>query len=141
VGGQTSATLDHQKDRLHVSGNIAPARGQLGWASLVLMLDAQGLAQDASAYTGIEIRLKLSSGMLSVSANSTDITNFDYHSTQVFTKSDDKFHTVRLPFENMKRAWSAQTPLNTKTLNAISIIAFGLEPGEFSYTLEHVTFY
>ncbi len=79
-------------------GDIIPARGQPGWASTVLLLDPQGLPQDASAYDGIVLRVRLNKGNLSISANSSEITNFDYHAAPLICPSDGEFHEVKIPF-------------------------------------------
>ena len=79
--------------------------------------------------------------MLSVSANSNEIDNYDYHALPVMIKADGKFHTVKLPFKDMKRAWSAQTPLDPKTLNSLSIVAFSLQQAKFDYQIDEIGFY
>jgi hypothetical protein len=64
---------------LNAKAKIVPPRGQPGWASEVLLLDPQGLPVDASQYEGIRLRVRIHKGALSVSANSTEVTNYDYH--------------------------------------------------------------
>ena len=126
---------------LSVSGEIAPPRGQPGWASSVLILDPEGVPQDASRYEGIRLRIRINRGMLSVSANSTDVTNFDYHAAPIAVKADGEFHDVKVPFKSMKRAWSEQTKLNTKTIQSLSIVAFDVQNGAYDFELDEVGFY
>lgn len=97
--------------------------------------------QDASKYQGVKLLVKVNSGMLSVSANSTKVVNFDYHAAPIMVAADGKFHEVKVPFNSMKRAWSEQTKLDPATLASLSIVAFDLKPSEFSYEIDEVSFY
>ncbi len=141
AGGSTSMTPEVSDGILSVSGEIAPPRGQPGWASSVLILDPQGLPQDASQFEGVRLRIRINKGMLSVSVNSTDVTNFDYHAATIKAKADGEFHEVKIPFESMKRAWSEQTMLNTKTIQSLSIVAFDVQNGTYDFELDEVSFY
>lgn len=141
AGGSTTTEQLVSKGVIYLTGELIPARGQPGWASTVLPLDAQSLPQDASAFEGIRIVIKVNSGSISISANSTEVTNFDYHAALVPVANDGKFHEVKIPFNSMKRAWSEQTPLNTKTINSLSIVAFSLQKSAFNFELDEVSFY
>ena len=141
AGGSTSMTPEVSDGVLSVSGEIAPPRGQPGWASSVLILDPEGIPQDASRYEGIRLRIRINKGMLSVSANSTDVTNFDYHAAPIAVKADGEFHDVKIPFTSMQRAWSEQTKLNTKTIQSLSIVAFDVQNGAYDFELDEVGFY
>lgn len=141
VGGGSSLEHVIEDGVLAASGEITPPRGQPGWASMVLLLDAPGQAADASAYEGVKLRLRISSGNLSLSANSTEVTNFDYHAAPLIRQAGEGFHEVRLPFSSMKPTWSEQAPLNTATLASISLVAYDLKPGSFDYEIEEISFY
>ena len=141
AGGQTSTQHSVDGGVLSAKGEILPPRGQPGWASAVFLLDPQGLAKDASAYEGIRLLVRLNKGKLSVSANSSEITNFDYHAAQVTPQSDGRFHEIRIPFSEMRRAWSEQTPLNTKTLTSLSLVAFDVQIGDFDFEIDEISFY
>jgi len=107
----------------------------------VLLLETQGQPQDASAYEGIRLLVRVNKGNLSITANSSEITNFDYHAAPVTRQSDGEFHEVMIPFTEMKRAWSEQTKLNTKTLTSLSIVAFDIQQGSFDFEIDEVSFY
>lgn len=141
AGGNTETEIDISDGKLHIKGEIVPPRGQPGWASSVLLLDPKGLPQDASKFEGVRLLIKVDKGSLSVSANSIEVTNFDYHAAMVAVQSDGKFHEVKIPFSSMKRAWSEQTKLNTATINGLSIVAFGLQKASFNYEIDEVGFY
>ena len=141
AGGNTSMTPEVSDGVLSVSGEIAPPRGQPGWASSVLILDPQGLPQDASEFEGVRLRIRINKGMLSVSANSTEVTNFDYHAAPIRATADGEFHEIKVPFESMKRTWSEQTKLNTKTIQSLSIVAFDVQNGVYDFELDEVGFY
>lgn len=141
AGGATSMSPQVADGILTVSGDITPPRGQPGWASSVLILDPEGLPRDASMFDGIRLLIKVNKGMISVSANSTEVTNFDYHAALVPAKPDGEFHEVKIPFESMKRAWSEQTPLNPKTIASLSIVAFDVQSSSYDFELDEVGFY
>jgi len=141
AGGQTT-TEQEVKDGVYTAkGEIVPPRGQPGWASSILLLDPAGAPIDASSYEGIQLRLRIKKGMISVSANSTKITNFDYHAALVTRQPGNEFQEVKIPFSSMKRAWSEQTPLDAATLNSISIVAVAMQKESFEYELDEVSFY
>jgi len=141
AGGQTRTQYGVDEGVFSATGEIQPPRGQPGWASAVLLLDPQGRPQDASAYQGIRLLVRVNTGNLSVSANSSEITNFDFHAAPVSRQSDDEFHEVRIPFTQMKRAWSEQIPLNTRTLTSLSLIAYDIQKGTFDFEIDEISFY
>ena len=141
VGGSTTTELSVSNGVMQLSGEIVPPRGQPGWASAVLLLNGEGLPVDASEYSGIRLRVKINSGMLSISANSTEITNFDYHASVVMAAPDGEFHDVKIPFDSLKRSWSEQTRLNTQTINSLSLVAFSIQKAPFDYEVDEVSFY
>lgn len=141
AGGQTKTQHRIKGGVLSVKGDIQPPRGQPGWASTVLLLDPQGLPRDASAYKGIRLLVRVNKGNLSVSANSSEITNFDFHAAPITRQSDGEFHEVKIPFVKMKRAWSEQTKLNTKNLTGLSLVAVDLQKGSFDFEISEVGFY
>lgn len=141
TGGQTKTQHRVANGTLFAKGDIVPPRGQPGWASVVFLLDPNGLPQDASKYQGVRLLVRVNKGNLSLSANSSEIKNFDYHAAPITAKADGKFHEVKIPFIQMKRAWSAQTPLNTKTLASLSLVAFDVQKGSFDFEVKAVSFY
>ena len=52
-----------------------------------------------------------------------------------------EFVDVRVPFADMKRAWSAQTALSTKLVTSVNLVAFGMAPGAFAYEVDEIGFY
>ena len=141
AGGKTQIQPTIAAGIMQVKGDIVPPRGQPGWASSILPLSAEGTPQDASQFSGIKLLVKRHSGNMTISANSTEVTNFDYHAAPIAVTADGKFHEVKIPFDSMKRAWSEQTPLNTATLNSLSIVAFSLQPASFDFEVDEVSFY
>ena len=141
AGGKTQTEIIVTGGKLHIKGEIVPPRGQPGWASSVLLLNDKGLPQDASKFEGVRLLIKLDKGSISVSANSPEVTNYDYHAAMVAVKSDGKFHEVKIPFTSMKRAWSEQTQLNTTTISGLSIVSFGMQPTHFDFQIDEVGFY
>lgn len=141
AGGGTEAGQEISEGVISAKGDIVPPRGQPGWASIILPIGLENTPQDASAFEGLRLLVKINSGNISISANSTEIRNFDYHTAPIVVTTDGKFHEIKIPFASMKRNWSEQTPLNTKTLNSVSITAFGFERTNFDFALDEVSFY
>jgi len=141
AGGGTTTQQSVSDGIMSIKGEIAPPRGQPGWASTVFIFNQKNLPVDASAFEGIRLLVKINSGNMSLSANSTKVTNFDYHAAQVTVAADNKFHEVKIPFDSMKRAWSEQTKLETETINGLSIVAFNLQKGAFDFEVDEVSFY
>lgn len=141
AGGNTTSTADIDTGVMRFSGEIVPPRGQPGWASSVQPLGPQATPQDASEFEGVKLLIKVHRGNLSVSANSTEVTNFDFHAAPVAVTADGQFHEVKIPFTAMKRAWSEQTPLDTSTLNSLSLVAYGVQKTSFDFEVKQISFY
>lgn len=141
AGGGTLSQQKAVQGVLRLSGSILPPRGQPGWASSVLPIDPKGLPRDASHFQGIRLIIKIDSGNVSLSANSTEVNNFDYHSAPVVVPADGQFHEVKIPFSDMKRTWSDQTSLNTATITSLSITAYALKKQTYSFEVDEVGFY
>ncbi|MEO6992977.1 MAG: CIA30 family protein [Lacunisphaera sp.] len=140
AGSHSTATQRCENGSLVVEGELAPGRGAPAFISIPLLLTPEAKPQDVSAYTGVRLRVKLGQGILSVQVSSTDVTNFDYHSMPVSAKRGE-YVDVRLPFKDFKRGWSEQTPLNTKTVTSVNLVAFGMAPGAFAFEVDEIGFY
>ncbi|MBR9791979.1 MAG: hypothetical protein GYB58_09565 [Gammaproteobacteria bacterium] len=141
AGGSSESEVTVRGGQMHLSGKLIPPRGQPAWASSILLFDAQGKPMDASGFEGIRLKVKISQGLMSVSANSAEVENFDYHAAPVLIKADNKFHEVKLPFTSLKRAWSEQTTLDASTLNSLSIVAFAMQPSTYDFVIDEIGFY
>jgi hypothetical protein len=139
IGGNSAATPVYEDGLIRVEGTLAPARGQPGFVSLVLLLAEGGAPQNLSAYDGIEIRIRALKGTLSVLAASSEIQNFDYHATPI-TRSK-KWQVIRVPFKSLKRVWSENTALNLETITSINFVAAGMQTDRFVYEIDSVGFY
>lgn len=141
VGGKTQAQQEVSNGEIHLSGEVVPPRGQPGWASTVLLLSDEAKSIDASSYQGLRLRIKINTGSVSISVNSNDVKNFDYHATVINAAADGKYHEITIPFDSLKRMWSEQTELNTKAINSLSIVAFGLKKTPFDFEIDEISFY
>lgn len=141
AGGGTTTEQQVSDGVISVAGEIIPPRGQPGWASTVLLFDPQGLPQDVSAFDGIRLVVKVNAGSMSITANSIDVTNFDYHAAPIMVAADGKFHEIHIPFASMKRAWSEQTPLNTTAINSVTFVAYSLQKDAFDFEVDEVSLY
>lgn len=140
AGSQSHATQRCENGLLKVEGELVPGRGAPAFISVPLILTADGKPQDVSAYAGVRLRVKLIQGPLSVQVTSTDVQNFDYHTGVVAAKRGD-FVEVRVPFNGLKRAWSEQTPLNTKSVTSVNLVAFAMAKTAFAFEVDEIGFY
>ena len=140
VGGTSRLRQAFSDGVLTVEGEITPARGQPGWTGLVLLLTPSGGPADLSRYEGVRLRVRVDKGNLAVSANSSEVDNFDYHS-KLIPRSRADFEEVRIPFRDMKRAWSEQTTLRPETVGSISLTVVGMQAGPFAYAIDEIGFY
>lgn len=140
AGGGSSIDQKLTDGVLASVGEIVPARGQPGWVSMVLLTSPNGEAVDLSQYEGIRMRVRVGKGMLSVSANSSEVVNYDYHAS-IVPHTGDGIEEVFIPFKDMKRAWSEQTSLNSATIVSVSLVAVGMQKGSFDYDVDEVGFY
>ena len=140
AGGASTVRQSVANGVFTAEGEIAPPRGQPGWVSVVLLLSPTGAPADLTKYTGIKVRVRVRQGYLSVTANSTEIKNYDYHSSMISRKPDE-YQEVRIAFRDMKRAWSEQTPLNPATIASVNLVAFDLQKGAFAYDVDEIGFY
>ena len=140
IGGKSHASQSSADGVLSVEGEIFPGRGQPGFVSLILLLAPAGEPRDLSGYEGIRIRVHVTKGALTVVAASSEIQNFDYHATAI-PRTSKGLQEIKIPFEDLKRVWSEQTPLNLETISSINLVASGLQKGGFAYEVDEVGFY
>jgi hypothetical protein len=140
AGSQSQATQRCADGLLVVQGELKPGRGAPAFISIPLLLSADAKPEDASAYQGIRLRVKLTQGTLTVQVGSADVDNYDYHSAPVAAKRGE-FVEVRVPFADLKRAWSAQTPLNVRMVTSVNLVAFAMAPGAFAFEVDEIGFY
>lgn len=141
AGSKSQATLTCENGVLSVKGDLVPGRGVPAFISAVSPLSADGAPQDLSSYEGVRIVVKVIQGILSVQVGSSEIDNFDYHTSAPIAGKPGEFQEVRLPFKEMKRAWSAQTPLNLKSITSINLVSFALAKNAFAYEVDEIGFY
>ena len=140
IGGKSKFQTRFEDGVLEMSGDIKPARGQPGFVSMVLLLNPDGTPADLSEYEGIQLKIQVIKGSVSVLAASSEIFNYDYHGTPIARKGEGIL-TIRVPFDSLKRLWSEQTPLNLKTIVSVNLVASSLQPQAFKYEISEVSFY
>ena len=140
AGSKSTATQRCENGVLMVEGELVPGRGAPAFISIPLLLTPDAQPQDLSAYTGVRLKVKLGQGIISVQVASADVTNFDYHTLPIAGKRGE-YVEVRLPFKDLKRGWSEQTPLNPKNITSVNLVAFGMAPGAFAFEVDEIAFY
>lgn len=141
AGSKSQATQKCENGVLTVKGELVPGRGVPAFISEVSPLSATGKPNDLSAYQGIRLRVKVIKGILVVQVGSSDILNYDYHGSTPITSKRREFQEVRIPFKEMKRAWSEQTALNLKSITSVNLVSFGVARDSFEYAVDEIGFY
>lgn len=140
AGSKSHATQRVEHGVLVVQGELVPGRGAPAFISIPLLLSPDAKPQDRSAYTGVRLRVKLIQGTLIVQVSTADIDNFDYHAAPAIAPRGE-FAEVRVPFADMKRAWSPQTAISLKLVTSVNLVAFRMAPGAFAYEVDEIGFY
>ena len=141
AGGQSQATQKCEQGILSVHGELVPGRGQPAFISVPLLLSPDGQPHDLTGYEGVRLRIKVVRGMLAVQVSSTEIQNYDYHTSAPIAGKDGGFQEVRLRFADLKRGWSEPVALNLKSITSVNLVAFGLARGDFAYEIDEIGFY
>ncbi len=140
AGSQSQASQRCEHGVLLVEGNLVPGRGAPAFVSIPLLLTPDARPQDLSTSTGVRLKVKLTQGLLLVQVATADVTNFDFHGAPVAAQRGE-FVEVRVPFKDLKRAWSEQTALNPQAVTSVNLVVFGMAPGPFAYEVDEVAFY
>jgi len=126
---------------LSVKGTLVPGRGVPAFISEVSLLSADGKPKDLTSYQGVRLRVKVIKGILCVQVGSSEISNFDYHTGAPIAGKRGEFQEVRIPFKEMKRAWSEQTTLNLKSITSVNLVSFSVAKDAFAYEVDEIGFY
>lgn len=141
AGSQSRATVKCEDGVLSVNGDLVPGRGVPAFISAVSLLSAEAKPKDMTGYEGVRLRVNVIKGVLSVQVATSTITNFDYHASAPIAGKEGGFQEVRIPFKEMKRAWSEQTVINLKTVTSVNLVSFGLSRATFAYQVDEISFY
>jgi hypothetical protein len=141
LGSSSQATQKCENGVLFVKGDLVPGRGVPAFISEVSLFSAEGKPKDLSGYVGIRLRVKVTKGILCVQVGSSEIHNYDYHTSAPIAGKRGEFQEVRIPFKDMKRAWSEQTVLNLKSITSVNLVSFGMAKDTFAYEVDELGFY
>jgi hypothetical protein len=141
AGSKSQATQKCEKGVLTVKGDLVPGRGVPAFISEVSLLSADGKPKDLTGYQGVRLRVKVTKGILCVQVGSSEIQNFDYHTGAPIAGKRGEFQEVRIPFKEMKRAWSEQITLNLKSITSVNLVSFGVAKDAFAYEVDEIGFY
>lgn len=141
LGSSSHATQTCTNGILSVKGDLVPGRGVPAFISQVSLLSAGGKPKDLSGYEGVRLLVKINKGILCVQVGSSEITNYDYHTSAPIVGKRGEFQEVRVPFKDMKRAWSEQTVLNRKSITSVNLVSFGMARDSFAYEVRQLGFY
>ncbi len=141
AGSKSQATQKCENGVLTVKGDLVPGRGVPAFISEVSLLSADGKPKDMSRYEGVRLRVRVTKGTLLVQVASSDVQNYDFHGSAPIAGKRGEFQEVRIPFKEMRRAWSEQTVLNLKSITSVNLISFGVAKDSFEYAVDEIGFY
>lgn len=141
VGSKSQATQKCDKGVLKVDGELVPGRGVPAFISLASPLSSDGKPRDMTGYEGVRLRVKVIKGILYLQVSSSEIQNFDYHGSAPIAGKRGEFQEIRIPFKEMRRAFSEQTVLNLKSITSVNLVSFGLAKDAFAYEVDEIGFY
>lgn len=141
AGSRSQATQKCDQGVLSVKGELVPGRGVPAFISCVSLLAPEGKPKDLTGYTGVRLKAKVTKGILCVQVGTSEVTNFDFHTGVPIPGKRGEFQEVRIPFKDMKRAWSEQTPLNAKSVTSVNLVSFGMARDSFAYEVDEIGFY
>lgn len=141
AGSQSKATLKIENGLMSVKGELVPGRGVPAFISQVSLLTTNGSPVDLTGHQGVRLKVKVIRGILVVQVASSEITNFDFHSGAPLSGKAGEFQEIRVPFKEMKRAWSEQTALNLKAITSVNLVSFGMARDTFAYEVDEIGFY
>jgi len=141
AGSKSQATQKCENGVLTVKGDLVPGRGVPAFISQVSLLSTNGTPKDLTGCQGVRLRVKVTKGILCVQVASSEIDNFDYHTGAPIAGKGGEFQEVRVPFKDMKRAWSEQNVLNLKSITSVNLVSFGMAKDAFAYEVDEIGFY
>ena len=141
AGSKSQATQKCENGVLAVKGDLVPGRGVPAFISHVSLLSVDGKPKDLTGYQGVRLRVKVTRGILCIQVSSSEIDNFDYHTSAPIAGKRGEFQEVRIPFKELKRGWSKQTVLNPKSITSVNLVSFGLSRDAFAYEMDEIGFY
>jgi hypothetical protein len=141
IGSSSQATQKCEKGVILVKGDLVPGRGVPAFISNVSLLSSDGKPKDLSGYQGVRLRVKVTKGILCVQVGSSEIQNYDYHTSAPIAGTRGEFHELQIPFNQLKRAWSEQTVLNLKSITSVNLVSFGMAKDTFAYEVKEIGFY
>ena len=141
AGSKSQATQKCENGVLSVKGDLVPGRGAPAFISLASLLSADGKPKDLTGYQGVRLRVKVTKGSVCVQVASSEISNYDYHTSTPIAGKRGEFQEVRIPFKDMKRAWSEQIVLNLKSITSVNLVSFSMAKDAFAYEVDEIGFY
>lgn len=141
AGSSSQATQKCENGVLAVKGDLVPGRGVPAFISEVSLLSADGKPKDLSGYEGVRVRVKITQGVLYVQVASSEVGNYDYHTSAPIAGKRGEFQEVKIPFKDMKRAWSKPTALNLKSITSVNLVSFAMAKDAFAYEVDEISFY
>lgn len=141
AGSKSTATQEFEKGCLKAKGQLEPGRGAPAFISIVSPLLPDGKPKDMTGYQGIRLRVKVLKGILCVQVATSEIQNFDYHTSAPISGKNGEFQEVRITFKELKRSWSEQVALNSKTIISINLVSFSMAKDTFAYEVDELGFY
>jgi peptide methionine sulfoxide reductase msrA/msrB len=141
MGGVSSGKIEFvsedERSSLHLTGTVSLADNG-GFIQARTNLNPQGRSFDARRFAGIKLLVRGNSQQYAVQLRTADIRMAQQFYQAVFT-TNGQWQEIKIPFTLFK-PYSLPSPLNTRTLKSIAIVAIGRE-FEADIFVDEIAFY
>jgi peptide methionine sulfoxide reductase msrA/msrB len=150
MGGVSSGKIEFvdedEHSSIHLTGTVSMANNG-GFIQARTSFNPRGRSFDARRFTGVKLLAKGNGQQYAVHLRTAD-TRLTRQYYQAMFSTNGQWQEVKIPFTLFK-PYSLQSPLNTRTLKSIAIVAIGRDPapgavqGEFQADIfvDEISFY
>ena len=128
MGGVSSGTNEFvnedEHSSIHLTGNVSLANNG-GFIQVRTNFNPRGRSFDARLFTGVKLLVKGNSQQYAIHLRTAD-TRLDWQYYQATFSTNGQWQEIKIPFTLFK-PYSLQSPLNTRTLKSIAVVAIGRE--------------
>jgi peptide methionine sulfoxide reductase msrA/msrB len=141
MGGNSSGKMEvvneDERPCLHLTGSVSLANNG-GFIQARTSFNPKGRSFDARRFTGIKLLAKGNSQQYAVHLLTSD-TRLPWQYYQAVFSTNGQWQEIRIPFTIFK-PYSLQSPLNTRTLKSVAIVAIGSQ-FEADIFIDEIAFY
>jgi len=141
MGGVSSGKIafvnEDERSSMHLTGQVSLANNG-GFIQARTNLNPKGRSFDARRFTGVKLRAKGNSQQYAIHLRTAE-TRMPWQYYQAAFSTNGQWQEIKIPFTLFKPD-SLQSPLNTRTLKSVAIVAIGRE-FEADIFVDEIAFY